>query len=217
MCVTNDHDDLVNCYTVCVSQMTMMIWLTVTEYVFHKWPWICSVCRPCNQVLSSLMTHHWVCNESNMMDATCGAGSVYPSRTLEFTPSFEWGTCCSISSFLCNVFLDHCLSGISLLSFFFWSLQSMFDHCSLCQFCFWQTSPSSILEDFFYLIKQILCNFTSLNQYLLNWGIGLVVFGTDCHCIVYSSIYSSWVTIWYLQTFLVIINKINGNVTFQCK
>jgi hypothetical protein len=132
MCVTNDHDDLVNCYRVCVSQMTMMIWLTVTEYVFHKWPWICSVCRPCNQVLSSLMTHHWVCNESNMMDATYGAGSVYPSRTLEFTPSFEWGTCCSISSFLCNVFLDHCLSGISLLSFFFWSLQSMFDHCSLC-------------------------------------------------------------------------------------
>jgi uncharacterized alkaline shock family protein YloU len=29
MCVTNDHDDLVNRYRVCVSQMTMMIWLTV--------------------------------------------------------------------------------------------------------------------------------------------------------------------------------------------
>jgi hypothetical protein len=41
---------------------------------------------------------------------------------------------------------------------------------------FGQTSPNSILEDLFYLIKQI---FTSLNQFLLNWGIGLVVFVAD--------------------------------------
>ena len=32
-----------------------------------------------------------------------------------------------------------------------------------------------------YLIKQILPFFTSPNQFLLYWGLELVVFGTDCH------------------------------------
>ena len=35
-----------------------MTWLTVTEYLCHKWPHICSVCRNQNPVLSSFMTYH---------------------------------------------------------------------------------------------------------------------------------------------------------------
>ena len=144
MCVTNDHDDLVNRYRVCVSQMTMMIWLTVRVCVSQMTMmiWICSVCRPCNQVLSSLMTHHWVCNESNMMDATCGAGSVYLSRTLEFTPSFVWGTCCSISSFLFNVFQIIVYREYPFCPF-------SFDHSSLCQFFFDKLAQAAFQKIFF--------------------------------------------------------------------
>jgi len=34
------------------------------------------------------MAYHWVCNKSNMMGATCGAGTVYSSEAPEFTPGF---------------------------------------------------------------------------------------------------------------------------------
>jgi len=37
-------------------------WLTVTEWLCHKWPRICSVCHTHNPVLSSFMAYHWVCN-----------------------------------------------------------------------------------------------------------------------------------------------------------
>ena len=45
---------------------------------------------------------------------------------------------------------------------------------------FWQTSPNSILEEFFSIWwSKFYANFTSLNQFLLEWGLGLglVVFG----------------------------------------
>jgi hypothetical protein len=56
-----------------------MIWLTVTEYLFHKWSWICAVCRNHNSVLSPFLTYHRVCNKSNTTSAACGTGSVSPS------------------------------------------------------------------------------------------------------------------------------------------
>jgi len=39
-----------------------MTWLTVMEYLCHKWPRICSTCRKHFPVLSSFMTFHLVCN-----------------------------------------------------------------------------------------------------------------------------------------------------------
>ena len=33
-----------------------------------------------------------------------GAGTAYPYRTAESVPGFQWGSCCSIFSFLCSVF-----------------------------------------------------------------------------------------------------------------
>jgi hypothetical protein len=56
----------------------------VTEYLCHKWPWICSICRNHNPVLSSFMTYHRVCNKSNTTGTTCGTGTAYPSRAPEF-------------------------------------------------------------------------------------------------------------------------------------
>ena len=36
-----------------------------------------------------------------MTGANSGAGTTYPSGEPEFTASFQWGSCCSIFSFLC--------------------------------------------------------------------------------------------------------------------
>jgi len=43
-----------------------MTCLTVTEYLDHKWPWICSGCRNHNPVLSSFITYNRVCNKNIM-------------------------------------------------------------------------------------------------------------------------------------------------------
>ena len=34
-------------------------------------------------------------------EVTSGAGTAYPSGAPEFTPGFQWGSCCSIFSFIC--------------------------------------------------------------------------------------------------------------------
>ena len=44
---------------VLVSTMT---WLSIMEYLCHKWPRTCSTCRKHSPVLFSLMNHHRVCN-----------------------------------------------------------------------------------------------------------------------------------------------------------
>jgi len=38
--------------------VAIMSWLTVMEYLCHKWPRICSICRKHFPVLSSFMTYH---------------------------------------------------------------------------------------------------------------------------------------------------------------
>ena len=38
------------------------IWLTIMEYMCHKWPRLCSTCRKHFQVLSSFTTYYRVCN-----------------------------------------------------------------------------------------------------------------------------------------------------------
>ena len=60
--------------------------LTATEYMCHKWPRICSVCRNRILVLSPLMTFHRIYNKSNTTGATCGARTAYPSGAPEFAP-----------------------------------------------------------------------------------------------------------------------------------
>jgi len=67
---------------------------TVTEYLCHKWPRICSTCRKHFPVLSSFITYHRVFNWSNTTGATSGAGIDHPSGAHDFTPGFHCGSCC---------------------------------------------------------------------------------------------------------------------------
>ena len=81
-----------------------MTWLTVTEYICHRWPWLWSNCRKNFMALSLYMTYHRICNWSNTSGVvTSGEETIYPSGAHKFTPSVWWGSCCSIFSFLCSV------------------------------------------------------------------------------------------------------------------
>ena len=71
------------CFTV-----TTMALLTVTEYLCHKWPRICSKGHKYFPVLSSFMTYHRLCNWSDMTGVTSVAGATYPSGAPEFAPIF---------------------------------------------------------------------------------------------------------------------------------
>jgi hypothetical protein len=64
-----------------------MTWLTVMEYLSHKWPRICSTCNNF-PVLSSFTTYYRVCNYIYTTGVTSGAGSAYPAGAPEFTPGF---------------------------------------------------------------------------------------------------------------------------------
>jgi hypothetical protein len=57
-----------------------MTWLTVTEYLCHKWSWICNH----NPVLSSFIFHHRVCYKSKATGDSCGARTAYSSGAPEF-------------------------------------------------------------------------------------------------------------------------------------
>jgi hypothetical protein len=73
------------------------------EYLYHKWPRICSVFRKHNSVISSFMTYRRGCKKSNTTGTTFGAGTAYLSGALEFAPGFWWDSCWSIFSFLFSV------------------------------------------------------------------------------------------------------------------
>ena len=86
------HHGFVNCYGIAVSQMTTdMFYLSYTL-----------------SVLSSFMTYRRFCIYQYTTSGTSGAGTAYPSGAPEFTHGFLWGSCFSISSFMCNVFVNRC-------------------------------------------------------------------------------------------------------------
>jgi len=124
----------------------MTCWLIVAEYLCYKEPQICSTRHNHNPVLCSFMTYHRVCNKikSNARDATCGAGTAYPSGTADQFILFLCGIHVARSLVFCVLF---CRSLFVLLSFY----------------------------------------------------IG--------HFIVCPSIYGFWLPLWYLQTFLIRINR----------
>lgn len=83
--------------------VAIMSWLTVIEYQFHTWQWICSNCRNHgnhNPVLFS--SNHQMCTYmSNMNGETCSERST-TYWTPEFTPKICVFFCCSIFCFLYN-------------------------------------------------------------------------------------------------------------------
>ena len=61
-----------------------------TEYLCHKWPRICYVCRNTISILSSFMTHHlFVISVTHTTGDTKGAETAYTSRALDFTLCFS--------------------------------------------------------------------------------------------------------------------------------
>ena len=64
------------------SSLAAMTWLTVTEYLCHKLPQSCSVCRNHNPFLSSFLT----CNQSNTTGVSSGAETANSSRAPPSTP-----------------------------------------------------------------------------------------------------------------------------------
>jgi hypothetical protein len=99
-----------------------MTWLTVMEYLCHKWPRIFFTCLKHFPVLSPFTTYYRVCNLINTTDASSGGGNAYSSRAPEFTPGFLWGSCYSIFSFIYVFYW----SLFVLFYFFFWPLCCLF-------------------------------------------------------------------------------------------
>ena len=80
-----------------------MTWLTFTEHLCQKWPWICSVCLSHNLVLSSFMICHRVCNKSNTTDATYGVEMLTLPKHPSSLPVFT-GVNVARSVVLCVIF-----------------------------------------------------------------------------------------------------------------
>ena len=98
-----------------------MTWLTAMEYLCHKWPRICSICRKHLPILCSFMTDHRVCSYIDAKGATKGALTAYLSGVLELTPGFLLSSCFFIS-FMCMF----CRSLFVLLYSFLWPLCFLF-------------------------------------------------------------------------------------------
>jgi hypothetical protein len=84
-------------------------WLTVTEYLCHKWPRICSVCRNHKPALSSFMTCHRFCDNSE-------AKTALPSGSLDVTPvnsMFPFAQPLVFCVLFCISFLSFCVLSIS--------------------------------------------------------------------------------------------------------
>ena len=103
---------IITSITACHYFESCMTQFTVTIDIF--------VCHNHNPFHSSLVTYHWVCNKSNKMGGTYGAGTAYTSGTTEFTPGFQWGSCCSLISFLCSILQ------INVCPFFFLPLYCLY-------------------------------------------------------------------------------------------
>ena len=88
------------------AQCSSMTLLTVTDYLCHKCPWICSACHNHNSVLSSFRTYHRIYDKSITTGITCAPGSAYSYGALEFTPVSS-GVCVMLCTSLFS--FVHCL------------------------------------------------------------------------------------------------------------
>ena len=122
------------------------------------------VCRYHNSFLSSFITYHRVCNKSNTMCVTSGAGFPYYYGTHQFTSSFQWGSC--RSAFRCRfVFCTSVfavfLSAIVFLLFFCRPLYFCSFSVGHCIFCL-----SSIYG---FLLPLLSSSFSCNGSVLLSW------------------------------------------------
>ena len=100
--------------------LSKFMWSWAQTFSFSKMMWSC-MCFP-HMSKNLNPAYNWWCNQIYTMGATSGAGTAYPSRAPEFTPSFQWGSCYSIFNFM-RMF---CRSLFVLQYFFFWPLFCLF-------------------------------------------------------------------------------------------
>jgi hypothetical protein len=117
-----------------------MTWLTVTQYLWHRRPWLVSLCRNHNPALCSYVTYHWSVDKSYN---TVGTGTDYLSGASEFT------SVCFVlaqSFVFCVVF---CRSLFVLLIFL------SFGHCVVCPSIYGFWLPPLLSSKFSYKMSQI--------------------------------------------------------------
>ena len=98
-----------------------MAWLTVTEYMCHKWPRICSTCRKHFPVLSSFMTYNGFVTRVTWRVPLVEQKQLSLPEYLSSFPVFS-GVLVTWSVVLCVLFVDRCLSFRPL----------SFGHCVVC-------------------------------------------------------------------------------------
>ena len=86
-----------------------MTWLTVMEYLCHKWPRICSTCRKHFPVLSSLVTYHWFVTRLTRRVPLVEQKLITLPEHLSSPPVFG-RVRVTRSLVLCVCFVDRCLS-----------------------------------------------------------------------------------------------------------
>ena len=87
-----------------------MTWLTIREYLCHKWPRMCSLCVITIPALSLFKTCHQIFDKSNTTGVKSGVHDA--------TPDFSCCSCCSIFCFLCTVlYIIVCLFAIFFFSY----------------------------------------------------------------------------------------------------
>lgn len=74
-----------------------IIWLTLTEYLFDKWPLMCSICRSHVSVQCTFIINYCVCDKSNRMGATIGSWISYPTISNSLLPDIS-GVCVAQNS-----------------------------------------------------------------------------------------------------------------------
>ena len=94
----------------------LLLWLTLTEHLCHKWPRLCSTCRKNFQILSLFKTYHRVCNYSNTKGATIGIGTAHLPKRPSSHSVFS-AVLVTRSLVLCVMF---CRTLFIVWSFFFW-------------------------------------------------------------------------------------------------
>jgi hypothetical protein len=102
-----------------------MIWLTVTKYWCHKWPWICSAYRKKYPVIS-FMRYHRVCiitivtRRAPLVEQVFFNG-IRVARSLVFCVVF----CRSLYFYLCHFYFGHCIFCPSSMYVFWLPLQTL--------------------------------------------------------------------------------------------
>ena len=98
--------------------------LTITEYLCHEWPRICSIYHNHNPVFSSFMKYYRVCSKSNAMSVTSGEPLFILREHWSSFPGFSvhvaWSLVfCVVFCRLLFVLLSFSCLSLSCLSFFY--------------------------------------------------------------------------------------------------